>query len=396
MRILKRSEPLIALVLLGTSTASLGHAQQTDEEILHRVAEDWKARQEAVRAVRYVATGTVTVPRGAYNGTMEILMGSGNESPQSSAENFPAQDAVFESRRVWLVDFRRGLIRKEAQEHLWDVPSKRFNPVHRIIVFDGDTVTEHRPQDGNLGVNRVFEYRQTENTPEYILYSPDRKSKMVSLWETADVPVYLAHGIVMGERLPRSVKIPVDLSGFSVCLKMPSSKGVYERVVLRKVRRPATPRRRLPVIDQFEVDLTRQSALLAQTTYTGESVSREIEIQYQQTDAGWLPESWIVTTYNRSGKVTLSEECKIVELTIDPQTQDSQFTFDLPRGAVVRDDHGQHFRVGEDGSLNRFHPFDRSGPSANQGFPKGRLIALGVILALLAAVIVLRLRRKKT
>lgn len=380
-------------VPLAGSAADSGHAQQTDQEIVRRVAEDWRARQEAVRAVRYVATGTVTVPRGAQNATMAVLGGSANDSPGSAGEDYPAQDVVFESRRVWLVDFQRGLIRKEAQEHLWDVPAKRFNPVHRIVVFDGDTVTEHRPQNGGRGVNRVFQYRETANTPEYILYSPDRKSKMVSLCEITDVPVYLAHGIVMPERFPQGVGTPVDLSEFRVYQKTRSSEGVWGRVVLRKVRRPATTRRPA-LIDQFDVDLTRGSALLRHATYAGEKPGRDVEIQYQRTDVGWLPQGWVVTTYDPSGKVTLSEECRIVELTIDPRADDSQFTFDLPPGAVAQDDHGRHFRVRDDGSLDRFEPFERTGSSAWQAFPMGRLIALGAIVAVAATVVVLRLRRK--
>jgi hypothetical protein len=213
--------------------------------------------------------------------------------------------------------------------------------------------------------------------------------------EETDKPIYWAHGIPTWKESLGTLVAPVDFSGFEVYRKVPAADGGLDRVILRKARLLRGVGGESRVVDEYEIDLTRQSAVLSQVTYRDDKAVYDTRIEHQRTPSGWLPQTWTLLAYDAEN-LLMTHECQVVELTIDPPLDDTQFTFDPPAASVMVYGDGTHVRVGEDGSLHPFEPFAVSREGPQGGFRPAWLVVLAAVLVLtIATAIVVRSRRKQ-
>lgn len=87
--------------------------------------------------------------------------------------------------------------------------------------------------------------------------------------------------------------------------------------------------------DELWVDPGRESAVLRQTSYENGKILTDIQIEYQETAGGWLPQSWTMSAAS-NGKVFSLERRRVDELQIDPVVSDADFRLDLKPGMIVQ------------------------------------------------------------
>ena len=86
---------------------------------------------------------------------------------------------------------------------------------------------------------------------------------------------------------------------------------------------------------------------------TKDYMSSSVEIEYEKTDSGWLPNNWFCYEYlPNSNTVSQSFHYKVSQRIIDPESSDADFDVSLVPGMLIVDNRNppsQFFRVGKDG-----------------------------------------------
>jgi hypothetical protein len=68
--------------------------------------------------------------------------------------------------------------------------------------------------------------------------------------------------------------------------------------------------------------------------YSGKNICVDIDIQYQQTPHGWLPEQWTLTNHNAGGPPGLTWRMRVEAIQAEPTLADADF--DLPTAPGMR------------------------------------------------------------
>ncbi|HIQ23236.1 MAG TPA: hypothetical protein EYH34_18585 [Planctomycetes bacterium] len=351
-----------------------------EEEVARRVVADWKARQNCARVICYEVSGRIMVRRGAKNvlaAAASEQRGGGDVAGDEAQGDHPPEDTSFSSKRRYVLDFVNGRIRRECQQKHWSVELRKFVPTRDIRVYDGTSVTIYHPKEDNPGGL----YSVPENTPEYSLGG--NRLLFTLLGEVHDVPITLGHGLVKSP--PVGLRQEIN----------PTELDVYRTPAPGEGRREAVIRLGKPAVyfHEFRVDLERQSAVRGLRSFRGRELVQEIEIEYQQTGAGWLPSAWRSAVYV-FGQLAEVGEFKVERIQINPDWDvDKELTLKPPPGATLRDEQGKHFRVAADGSRI---PYDPTVPPPG-GIPWIPFViaGLGLLLAGILTVLARRVTRKK-
>ena len=344
----------VVLVLAVTSIIvpcwdSARAAPLSDQEVVRKILADFQARQRYVKTIRYSAIGTVTVGQGVHTGEPG--------SPEGAIS--PATDVTCEQKRNWLIDFEQGLIRKESWHPAWSPEKQRFLFRYEMSLFDGETLRQYRPME----LNTAMESPNPEDERELLRYARERA--VTRLWHIADQPLQYGHGLfsLRGISEPE-LRIPFDESMFRLVARLPAEESsIFGQVVVR-VEPTATST--FAGRKDLYVDLDRQSAVFRAIHYSGDTPFRTQDIAYQITDVGWLPHKWTCTALDSKGGLICAWTMEIIDYSIDPVTDASDFTVTPRPGSVVLDTDGKDYRVGSDGRLTllRSSTPGRSGPSS--------------------------------
>jgi hypothetical protein len=348
-------------------------APLSDQEVVRKILADFQARQRYVKAIRYSAIGTFTVAQGVHTGEPG--------GPDDAIS--PPQDVTCEVRRNWVLDFERGLIRKESWDPIWSPMKQRFLFGYQVAMLDGSRVRLYRPRE----LNATIEDPLHEDTRELLVYPKEQANR---LWDISDIALQYAHGLTtLDATWDTGLRGAPDESLFRVVVKTHPREGSGFGGAVVRLHQP--PDRGFPFTTDWCVDLDRDSAVVQVREYSGEVLRGSLELEYQKTAAGWLPQEWTSTILDGSGGLICSSSMEVVDYSIDPVLDLSEFTFTPRVGSVVLDTDGRDYRVASDGTLRLLRPSGGQGPgyedSSADSYRLWLLVSSLTLLALLGIAI---------
>ena len=346
---------LAGFALILTAGSACGQA--TDPR-LGKVLADWEKRQQAVDSIRYVVKGQHVIPKGSLRDDT----GAPLKTPA------PAEDVTAEVNWLAVFDFPKGRHRLEVSEQVFDRKSNRFHPQMGIFVSNGKGAKSAMPRD--------------RNTSEGFTPPPSHIDLVVSSgnmrgvpFQSEYMPLFFAHGLIrtMAEEVvPGKLRGKPDPEYLSF-----HGQGVHAgRPCI--VIRTQTLQLANTSFDEFWTDPARDSAIVRYVMYSGKNIFNNIDIQYQQTPHGWLPERWTFTHY--SGTVpTVIYRMRVESWQAAPPTSDADFDLPVKPGMIVEE------RVYDDTvnplvapkSATRVYRYGESGGKSEIPDPLGRPRDLG-------------------
>jgi hypothetical protein len=321
-----------AIALCGGATAC------ADDEILARIKGDFDARYARFGRVRYEIEGSST----ATKGTVSALMGY--------KDPMPAQDVSWPERRLYVADFASARFRKEERGYVFALEKGVLTNVGQFNVFDGKRHATFDPRELNTSPVRKPGPMQPD------VYLENRKEAW-SVFGCPDYPILFAHGIVP----PTSGKVDLLALRDDACWRWITQTGTGEiggrNCVILHYRNPNDLGR---VYNEYWVDLERESAVVRWTSYSsGIGARPTLEIQYRQTEHGWLPERWLMIVGADSAEHRFIDELRVVAFDPEPIVDSKTFSTQPEPGMIVRTfspgprgiPHPSTFRAGADGAL---------------------------------------------
>lgn len=345
----------VAIFAGASAAAAPESAGSGDRALIEQIISDWRARAQKLRTIRCAAEGTVTTPRGCYNGSEHLA--------DDVEGDVPSADHTSPCRYVWLFDFEKSRFRIEQHDEAFHMVDLTFVPNAKVRAFDGRTKPRiYAPREWNPLGGRA----PPAEKPVYYL-----NIQAPSL-STLDQICLLAHGAVA----PQGVG--VDPRRMSRQLGSPSDFIVYGRaekrgrqcVVLRSIgNAPNT-------FTDYWVDPERQSAVVYWESRARGKKQREFNIDYSQVGALWLPKAFEFTTYTARPDNPPEAFCRmdVTEIIPNLSVTDDAFILTPEKGVVVWD-HETHsrYRYGEKPDNTDAEPFWR-------GFAPLGVIALVSVL----------------
>jgi hypothetical protein len=319
---------------------------------LSQIIRDWQARQRLAQVVECQVQGTQTITADRYG-------------PQD-----PKEDITFPLKARCLLDFSQGRLRKELETyHNWYVIEEQegeFLPFYEIRVYDGREFAVARPREKNPLPTTLKGKDQVE-----ILY--DTKDREMT-FSFLDYPIFLGLGHISSEGknwpVPGKLAIPLRQEDWILIghrlwkerdcwiVRNRASRGQYE----------------------YWIDVARQSAVVRCLDRVQGKIWRELDIDYQTTQWGWLPAGWRYIAYSfQKDRMDELTEVQVVKWMPHPKVTDADFQIALERGRVVEKYEGKHrkalYRVGPKGELS---PYTAELPSTWKKY--GWFIWIGILL----------------
>jgi hypothetical protein len=337
---------------------------------LPQILRDWQARQRLAQVVECQVQGTQTITADRYG-------------PQD-----PKEDITFPLKARWLLDFSQGRLRKELDmHHNWLIGEQKGEilPFYEIRVYDGREFAVAWPREKNPLPTTLKGKDQVE-----IMYGS--KDREVTFW-FLDYPIFLGLGHICSAGkncwpVPGKLAIPLKQEDWILI--------GHQRWKERDcwiVRSRATSRGQY----EYWIDVAWQSAVVRCLDRVQGKIWRELDIDYQATQWGWLPAGWRYIAYSfQKDRMDELTEVQVVKWMPHPKVTDADFQIALERGRVIEKYEGKHrkaslYRVGPEGKLA---PYTAEVPSVWKRY--GWLIwAGGLLLSLGGTIWWLRYRARR-
>ena len=314
------------IVILSSLVGSPCYGQ--DAGGLEKVFSDWQRRREQVRAVRYTAEGQGVFPKGRFTN---------------------ATDHVFDKKLMILFDFANNRYRDEEQKEEFLGASGFFVTCWETSILNGNTFKIHtlrRPPKGKEMPSAL------PPSDTIVLNNANSKQSLAGY-----VPIHFAHGSIP------TVQAPLRCEG-GLILPDPKVFLIHGRAMLGGrsclVLRTQALEDLSGGFTELWVDEEHDSAVLrAITSFLQRSLVQpkqrafksryqvwiDTDVTYRKTPNGWLPASWIKTSYDPSGgKVSEVERMRVLAVDMDPVFSSTDFEVESSTGTRIRE-----FQVGPDG-----------------------------------------------
>jgi len=394
----------ILVGVLSLPGLSFALAADTPDDV-DRILSDWNQSRDALRSMRWVLVGKVTVPKGSLTDHPWL-------SRDLQEKTLPAEDHTFESRTTWVFDYVANRVRKEVEEEEFNYKQGTFSPKRKIFLFDGATKTSRRylPKKGEpIPGDRTVQLGIVANANK-IDYSP------------SDHPVYLCQpnvfpfiGIVQTAWGPVQLRPPVTREQFA----KQDTLTIKDRqclVVKLFARQSETE------FDELSIDSSNKRILRADCYSQGKLFART-EIEYAEGNR--FPVGWTTTAYGETPAIDVlagaerrmvlrTERILVKEASVDVQIDPKVFEVKLRPGMVVRKADAEagfsrnfdaiDYRVGPDGTTlidikaekeNSAESTEPKSENSPAGKGLGRLLPFLVpVVLVLAGVAWLHRRRK--
>ena len=304
----------LAVLLLPDGFAT---AQQSPSSLDHILA-GWQKRRERVGCIRYTVVGEGIVPKGSRTDDL------GRALPDE-----PPRDIVQKQNVAFLLDLRRQRFRMELDETVYHSQKRQLMPRASTVVFDGRDLATALPRERNTSPVHT----PAPLDPDLMLsrgYAKCYPLKVVV--SRYQAPLLFAHGFV-----PRYVSAP-DFGG----APDPDDFIVSGQIV--HGRRPCTVVKTFPLRnytntswDEYWVDEARDFVVVRQLAYQNGKPVIDLDIAYQQSSHGWLPERWTGTTRINGVVVNVTRQ-RVQEFVIDPTATDADYQIEARPGMVILED----------------------------------------------------------
>jgi len=344
---MKAKTLLILLVGGAMSTLALVPAAEESpaDPRLEKVYADWQKRRERIKTVRYRVTGEHTRPKGTFTDPY---------TGQPLGPDEPPHDITWPKSMMLLLDFTTNRHRLEVEEQPYSRAQGGFMPKRTTTtVFDSNDLRTSGLRPDGAPTNL--------KAPNDVVVKGNMRGNGFNseFW-----PFFLGHGIVAltteQHILPGRLSVAPRQDTFHVhgegnfanrpCLVLRSKTWEYGNVGF----------------DELWVDPAHDSAVLRQVAYVNAKIATDIQIDYEETKGGWLPQSWTIS-HAEDDRVFSLEKMHVDELDVDPAVSDADFHGDEKPGDVVmqrsvpgspdqitapKPGPDKMFHVGQDGAWN--------------------------------------------
>lgn len=274
---------------------------------IDKIYRDWEARWESIGMADYRVHGSELIPKGSRSREGKIL---------------PTEDIEREEGFRFVLDLRLQRHRLEPYSDVINfetgiLEEKRYS----IVVFNGSEVKWFVPpkdedHDDVVGKAGIIEgnMRAQGFQQEY--------------W-----PLFFGHGSVPAFSIVHALPGRYHVT--------PDREDVEIRGTARWKGRPCVLLRRLPTkigvetYDEYWIDTSRNSAIVRSTSHANGKVITDIQIQYEETDYGWMPKNWTLGRYTRGGETIMFKRMNIQSRKFNPKLSDDVFEINFPRGTPV-------------------------------------------------------------
>jgi hypothetical protein len=357
---------------------------------------DWQDRRKRARSVRYEIVGEVTSLKGCFStifkgapGVSDIIRHLGDVPPRDITNPWAIS---------FTADFSRGKVRIDRREHLlvWD--NKEFEKTGFRLnvtanIFDGNAAKTLRKDPDGSGRDEAG------------MVMPDASSRLV-LQETAaadtiyvrvqELPILLGHGYI-----PTAPNVSLSSlfrsDTFSDLIPAGTAAiGDIECTVLRS--KPTSGKS--AVFREYWVDPSRDSAIVRSRTISQDCLLDTVDIHYEKTALGWLPQSWVCYEYLAKTKGDISQRFQftVKNRVLEPELDSQTFDVPLVPGMLVVDERNSAYslsRVNKDGRLSKVgNPYTPAPMSEKPRFIRYCLVCFfGLLCAVLATMRIWRRKR---
>jgi hypothetical protein len=366
---------LAGLGLLSAPTPL--HAQPAAEQV-ERVLGEWQKRQERISRIRYVVKGESITPKGAFTDHMGRPM----VPPQPDKDTAQRQDTIF------LIDIPKKRFRMELDGEVYSIADKRLVPRRTTTVFDGNSTYGETEHDAKV---KATEGRE-QWAPDVGISKNDaayRPLNAVNAYWLS--PLLFAHGFIPQLAAGPSFLDKLDVDDFSV-----HGQAIHDGKPCLVLRTFPVPGGQVKLFDEYWVDLARDCAVVRHSSYMDGKLLTDLEVTYQQTSHGWLPQRWVGTTRNyTNGQLINVTRLRVQEFAIEPEVTDTDFRIEIKPGMVILEDDFAAPKAEQD-TLGKKRKFYRVAPDGkwleigqSSGSPSVSLWRRWLIPAGIVAVLVL-------
>ena len=262
---------VVVLLVAACSVAGQGQTEPKDKKaIVQQVFDAWKERRTKVKTVRYTVSGEMIIPKGTippdgFGPTKAVAMPKANLSSLVKV--------------MMLLDFDKQRYHQDKEESGFNASTSRLEPQMRTTTFDGKENWEVFPREVNA--------RGPDDPDAVVVTGNFGKSGFTA----EDWPFFIAHGMVptTGNHItPGRFQPKIDQGEFYY-----HGSAVHAGrncVVLRTELDHFTGKG----FDEYWVDMARGGAVLRQVAYMDNFANLDLDVQYQETPAGWLLATWSV------------------------------------------------------------------------------------------------------
>ena len=304
-------------LLVAVVWSSIGFVAAADDAaVLKEIYQDWSARRQKNKRIKYVAKGSTVIFKGAYNGHR-------TDFPKEMTTDFPPEDHHFKTEYTLLLDFEHNRVRKEVLGDIVIFPESRFRSVFEVALFDGKEFQRYRPRNRNT----TADYTPPPHAVELYLERPEYRG----VFTAPDQPFFYAHGCRPNLAAPSGkLQGPFEDEPLHV-----HGRVVHQgrnHVVLQ-----TGPRQNdLGSYDEYLVDTNRDSAVTRYTIFGNWRARRRVDIEYQHTSHGWLPSEMKTVTQGTLSTETI-QTLKIDDIAVNPDFSADMFHVTPTEGMVVKD-----------------------------------------------------------
>jgi hypothetical protein len=300
----------VSLLLVGRATA-----EPPPDPRLEKIFADWQNRRERMKTVRYRVTGQHTRPKGTFTDSY---------TGKSLGPDAPPHDITWPKRITLLLEFQTSRYRLQEDEQPYSQTQGLFPPRGVVTtVFDSGELSSL--------IQRAPGTPADMKKPDVVVLSGNMRGMAfrADYW-----PFFLGHGIVASADanfiLPGRFAKALEKEVYHV-----HGEGVFANrscVVLRTQARKLTN----VSFDELWVDLARDSAVLRQVIYVNNKIWTDLQVNYQETRVGWLPQDWTISNTHANDVIFSIDHMHIDEVEIDPMITDADFRVDVKPGMIVQ------------------------------------------------------------
>jgi hypothetical protein len=285
--------------------------QSTNAPLLS-ISRDWQMRRSRSSPIRYHLNCKRTWFRGASS--PYALLDAEARSAEKSEQEVGASCA-----RIVLLDLQRNRFRIEFDNAEYATESEKLYRIRCIEAGDGTTlrvrVLEDSLPGGTAPGTRV----------DFWTVTGDRGILPPGIFERGYEPMFFAAGVVPARdiRIRPTALFPTnDIAAFS-----------FGGANIEKGRRCEIIREGRK---EYWIDRARDSAIVKMILYREIQPLVTIDITYQHTQAGWLPEKWMRSEY-QNGKISMTEEVEVTQIDVDPSIEPPDFILKATAGMRVKE-----------------------------------------------------------
>jgi hypothetical protein len=301
---------IYAMVCCGLVCSTTTASDPTVEKILS----DWLERFNKVNTVRYTLSGTTVQPNFKMAKPLDV-----NLIVTFDLEK--RRIRIEESRQV--AALRRNADKKKLEKKgTFDATELDLFESYKLYTCDGKKYYHRMPKERNLA------FQNAEST-----FSISTGNLFTLAYATDFWPLFDAHGIVgTTKRILRPDKLPEThkLDDFHI------------RGQVNHDKRPCTllgndpPNEQVPLVDEFYVDVERESAISRRVYYGKKIPVIKIDVVHARTDHGWMPASWTKTSYSPvTGSMIEQVKLKVDRIEFNVSLTDDMFTLTPQPGEIV-------------------------------------------------------------